>query len=124
LNYNLNGFALRGADNMGRCFSVNTPLKKEDRTALSSITGAVTKPSIESVKELLYYDDPVFTFEDSMLYGCTVELSQAELTNFCKNKEWIHLMIYQNLFQLEKFGISGNSNPEFIKDWADVEVPS
>ena len=94
LNYNLNGFALRGADNMGKCYSVNTPLKKDDRSTLSSITGAVTKPLIESVKDLLYYDDPVFTFEDSLLYGCTVELNQAELASFCKNREWIHLMIY------------------------------
>lgn len=49
LNYNLNGFALRGADNMGKCYSVNTPLKKDDRSTLSSITGAVTKPFIENV---------------------------------------------------------------------------
>jgi hypothetical protein len=98
LGYNLNGFALRGADSMGRCYSVNTPLVKEDRSTLASINGAVTKPLIESVSDLLYYDDPVFTFEDSMLYGCTVELTQAELASFCKNKEWIHLMIYQNLF--------------------------
>ena len=108
---------------MGKCYSVNTPLQKDDRSTLSSITGAVTKPFIESVKDLLYYDDPVFTFEDSLLYGCTVELNQAELASFCKNREWIHLMIYQNLFQLEKFGTSGDSTPEFERDWAEVKVP-
>jgi len=120
ISYNLNGFPLRGADNTGRCYSVNTPLKKEDMSKLDSINGAVTKPFIQDMKNLTYFDDPVLTFEDSMLYGCTLELTQAELMQFCRNREWIHLVLFQNLFNLEKFGISGNAAPEFAKDWGTV----
>jgi len=43
----------------------------------------------------MYYDDPVLTFEDSMVYGCTLELDYEELTNeFCKNNKWKDLMLF------------------------------
>ena len=32
-------------------------------------------------------------------------------------------MIFQNLLKLNKAGIYGNSNPEFINDWVDVNIP-
>lgn len=70
--------------------------------------------------ELTYFSDPVLTFEDSMFYGCTLELTKDELSNFCTNREWIHLVLFQNLFQLDRFGYFGNSAPEFIKDWGTV----
>lgn len=65
----------------------------------------------------MYFDDPVFTLEDSMLYGCTMSLTFQELSDFCTNKGWNNLMIFQNLYQLAWFGISGNSNPHFTSDW-------
>ena len=70
----------------------------------------------------MYYDDPVLTFEDSMVYGCTLELTVAELDDFCKEDKWKNLMIFQNLFQLEVVGSSGNANPHFSKDWVTIEI--
>ena len=53
---------------------------------------------IDSIDEPLYYDDPVLTFEDSMIYGCTLELDLNELQDFCNKYKWKNLMIFQNLF--------------------------
>jgi hypothetical protein len=79
ITYNLNGFALRGADQKGRCYSVNRRKDKNDPGTLETITGAITKPLIDTVSSLTYFDDPVLTFEDSILYGCTMELTKTEL---------------------------------------------
>lgn len=46
---------------------------------LGSVNNAVTSPLIDSVSNLTYFDDPVLTFEDSLLYGCTMELNQTQL---------------------------------------------
>ncbi len=32
------------------------------------------------------------------------------------------MMLYQNLFLMDKVGTSGNANPQFTKDWLNVEV--
>ncbi len=32
------------------------------------------------------------------------------------------MMLYQNLFLMNKVGTSGNANPHFTKDWLKVEV--
>jgi Protein of unknown function (DUF1619) len=125
IKYNLNGFALRGADQNGKCYFVNKALFKDDPTiTLDMIINAVTKPLIQTMDELTYFDDPVLTFEDSMVYGCSVDFNLAELLQFGRNKEWIHLALFQNLFQLDKFGFFGNSAPEFAKDWGTVSTTS
>ena len=70
----------------------------------------------------MYYDDPVLTFEDSMIYGCTLEFDLSQLQDFCSNYKWKNLMIFQNLFQLTNVGKSGNSNPNWENDWIDIEI--
>jgi len=75
------------------------------------------------MNKLLYFDDPVLTFEDSMVYGCTLELTKLELKTFCENKLWLNLAIFQNFYNgLSKVGKYGNSNPHYPNDWADIEV--
>jgi hypothetical protein len=75
------------------------------------------------MSKLLYFDDPVLTFEDSMVYGCTLELTKLELKTFCENKLWLNLAIFQNYYTgLAKFGKYGNSNPHYPGDWEDIEV--
>ena len=49
------GFYLSGADNEGQCWNDN--VNGKDR----------------------YYDDPILEFNDSMLYGCHLDLSYKEL---------------------------------------------
>ena len=49
---------------------------------------------INKVEEKLYLDDPVLTFEDTMLYGCTLDLNYAELRDFCENRGWNNLMLF------------------------------
>jgi hypothetical protein len=71
---------------------------------------------------MLYLDDPVLTFEDSILYGCTLSLNYAELKNFCTNRGCNNLMLFQNLYQLKYFGKSGNSNPAYLTDWEKITI--
>ena len=33
-------------------------------------------------------------------------------------------MLYQNLFLMERVGITGNADVHYEKDWIDVEVPT
>ena len=77
---------------------------------------------INKVTEPLYIEDPVLTFEDSMLYGCTLNLNFEELKDFCQNRGWNNLMIFQNLYQLKYFGKSGNSNPAYLNDWEQISI--
>lgn len=70
----------------------------EQLATLDSINDRVTNSLINTVDTPAYFDDPVLTFEDSMLYGCTVELTKAELEKFCENREWLYLMLFQNTF--------------------------
>ena len=53
-----------------------------------------------------------------MIYGCTMSFNYQELQDFCENKGWYNLMIFQNLYQLDWFGKSGNANPHFSQDWS------
>jgi len=39
-------------------------------------------------------DDPILTFDDSTLYGCKVNLTRAELQDYCTNKKWQNLMLF------------------------------
>jgi hypothetical protein len=38
--------------------------------------------------ELLYLEDPVFTFEDDMMFGCSLSFTYDELQNFCEANGW------------------------------------
>ena len=53
---------------------------------------------INKVTETMYLDDPVLTFEDTMLYGCNLSLNYEELKDFCSNRGWNNLMLFQNLY--------------------------
>ncbi len=43
---------------------------------------------IETVAEKTYFEDPVLTFEDSLVYGCSLDLTLAELGTFCSGAYW------------------------------------
>ena len=68
---------MRGAKNDGTCYyvdeTVTTPTEK-----LSDIIGTFD-PLIDSYKQKTYFEDPVLTFEDSLIYGCKLELTLEEL---------------------------------------------
>ena len=57
-----------------------------------------------------YYEDPVLTFEDSLIYGCSLQLTLDELEDFCTRNMFTYMMLWQNLFGVEKVGISGNAD--------------
>ena len=89
----MDGFALRGADNDGKCYFLK-----------EAVSGGNENPkfddndvTIETIDQRMYYDDPVLTFEDSMVYGCTLDLNLDELIDFCKNNKWKNLMLFQNI---------------------------
>ena len=77
ININLNGFPLRGAKNDGTCYyvdeTVTSPTEK-----LSDILGTFDV-LIDNYKQKTYFEDPVLTFEDSLIYGCKLELTLEEL---------------------------------------------
>jgi len=56
-------------------------------------SGQTIEP-LKNIKEKLYLNDPVLTFEDSMLYGCYLELTYAELDSFCNNQGWFKMLIF------------------------------
>ena len=66
----ISGFYLRGADNQGMCYNIAKTLDGTDNTITDD-----SKYLIKSEKELRYFpDDPLLTFEDSVLYGCNLDL--------------------------------------------------
>ena len=76
ININLNGFPLRGADNDGSCYyvdeTVTTPIEK-----LSDSVDSLAL--IDNHLQRTYFEDPVLTFEDSLIYGCKLDLTLEEL---------------------------------------------
>jgi len=46
------------------------------------------------VDEKTYYEDPVLTFEDSLIYGCSVHLDYQEFKDFCSNSLFQNLMLF------------------------------
>lgn len=64
----------------------------------------------------------MLTLQDSMIYGCTLDLTYDELKDFCDNRGWNNLMLFQNLYTLNLVGKSGNADPHCSADWIDVEV--
>ena len=79
---------------------------------------------LDNVDVKTYFEDPVLTFEDSLIYGCSIELNLDEFEKFCKNNMFQHLMLFQNLFQMDKVGISGNADPHYSSGWLDAEILS
>lgn len=107
--HNLFGFPLRGADQDGKCYWV----RDADYTAGETSTFTIPSTLIDNLSERTYFEDPVLTFEDDMLFGCSLNLSYAELEAFCDRKGWSNLVLLQNLYKLEYFGRSGNANPHY-----------
>lgn len=105
---NLNGFPLRGADDDGTCFYVDKTVTQPSETLSESVPDLDIL--IESYEEKTYFEDPVLTFDDSLVYGCKLELTKKELEDFCRNAYYKHLMLYQNLFLMNKVGVSGNAD--------------
>jgi len=91
VEYSQNGFSLRGADNDGKCYFLKKPVA--DGVAEESVNWDADR-TVEDVSEKRYYDDPVLTFEDAMIFGCTLELTQSELEEFCNKNKWKNLMIF------------------------------
>ena len=89
--FNSNGFPFRGADQNGQCYFVaDAPFQKDDRSIYQP-----PEYLINDLSEKLYFDDPVFTFEDDMMFGCTLSMDYAELEKFCQQKGWTNLVILQ-----------------------------
>ena len=70
INQSLPGFVLRGADNQGNCYNLQTSLT----TGLNA-----TDFLLSSVDDQFYFDDPLLVFEDSLIYGCSVQLNRSAL---------------------------------------------
>ena len=80
----INGFTLRAADNSGKCYATKKVTKA---MAGGDIVKALSDDSINKFKDFLeviddletdrlYYEDPVLTFENSILTGCYLDMNQ------------------------------------------------
>jgi len=71
-----------------------------------------------------YFNDPVLTFEDQFIYGCSVRLNYEELKTYCESNAFANLMLFKNIENLNYLGRYGNSDPHFISDWIEVTTES
>lgn len=102
------GMYLRGADNSGECIQLTLGAGETYETKIKNF-----------VPE--YTEDPLLTFEDSILYGCHLDLDFNGLRDFCNTKGYEKLLLFQYLNQsLSHIGKFGNSNPHFVSDWVEV----
>lgn len=69
------GFPLRGSDENGYCYYVRNTEDGE----LEAGEFGYDLIKAETVNEPLYYDDPLLSFHDSMIYGCRMDLNLEEL---------------------------------------------
>lgn len=117
----MNGFALKGADHNGKCMFVDERLKPAKSEKFSEKnypgleSGTVAKADMTDITENMYLDDPVLSYVNSMVYGCSLEFTYDELKDFCKESEkWTYLALFQNMYQLDKIGTSGNADPHYV----------
>ena len=79
IKFNFNGFSLRGAQNDGKCYYVDESVTEPiERLSASYETTRLNSDIIDTADVKTYYEDPVLTFEDSLVYGCSLELNLAE----------------------------------------------
>ena len=86
-----NGFVGTGADSAGRCLAT----AQEDLYFLAS--------------------DPVVTFGEDLSYGCSLELTAAELASSCGSLALAEYEIFKNLEQIDQVGRFGNADFNYIK---------
>ena len=66
-----------------------------ERTKLTdTLTSIQGYDMIDNVDVKTYFEDPVLTFEDSTIYGCSIELNLEEFKNFCNSNMFQHLMLF------------------------------
>ena len=49
---------------------------------------------IDNVDVKTYYETPILTFEDSLIYGCSLQLTLQELRDFCEKGMASHMMLW------------------------------
>lgn len=66
----ISGFYLRGANNQGECIK----------------TAVAGDPGFFEPQTISYFEDPLLTFDDSIIYGCYLDLNFVELEEFCEKQ--------------------------------------
>jgi len=100
------------------CYTVQTSLETEVDQQTTIADGFL----IEKAEQQNYFpDDPLLSFQDSVLYGCHLDLTLTELGEFCSNQVYKNMMIFQNMNLLKYIGKFGSSNVNFFSDWVEVE---
>lgn len=125
----INGFAIRAADNSGKCYASKKVIKAMQD---GKVVVDLEQPIIDGVKAFLdtiedletdkqYYEDPVLTFENSILTGCYLDMNRDEFTKFCNYESlYLNTALIQNMYNLDYIGKYGNSNPHLKSDWVEV----
>ena len=68
----------------------------KDKTLLRDSYSAPLDPYmlLNTVNDLTYFEDPVLTFEDSLIFGCSLHFTYDELEDFCTKDLQKHLMLF------------------------------
>lgn len=115
---NQNGYTFRGSDQYGQCFW----MKDANYEYQGASTYTPGEFLINDIGEKMYFEDPLFTFEDDMMFGCSLRFTADELKSFCESKGWTNLVLLQNIYNMKWFGKSANADPHYPSDWAEVEI--
>lgn len=69
---------MRGADNTGECYNIKKTIAaaNDEQTEVSSYV-------MEDENDVKYFEDPILKFDDSIVYGCHLDLNFDELKTFC-----------------------------------------
>ena len=87
INEPVNGFPLLGADNSGQCYSMKVAISDE----LSVLADGFIMDDINDSK---YFEDPLLTFDDSIVTGCHLDLNYQELNDFCDGQKFKNLVLF------------------------------
>lgn len=107
---------MRGADNTGKCFNI-----KKTIAAANDEHNEVTDFEMEDETDVKYFEDPLLSFDDSIVYGCHLDFNLAELKDFCESGGYKNLMIFQNLHLIKYIAKNANASIHHVDDWTKVD---
>ena len=70
---------MRGAQNDGTCYFVDQIITGEKVKLTDTFTDPFIHMMVDTVDVNTYFEDPVLSFEDSLIYGCSLSLNLEEL---------------------------------------------
>lgn len=84
--------------------------RKDDGTCSSIKSGNTIQSSL---------DTPIL-FGVNSVYSCNQNFNLQQFQDFCNNKDWKNLVIYNFVKNIQYIGIFGSSDNTYLQDWTQV----